>query len=135
MSLTNCGCKGSCTLYAIIASALIGIIAGVLRFTAIITVTPAFLWVVFGIAVVYLLGQTFVSAFTGGAVCREFCALLRVLLLSILGTILLAVVLLGITFAATSVLGAILTGILLFAFSMTLTITACLITCLATCEN
>ena len=135
MSLTNCGCKGSCTLFALIGSAIIGIVAGVLRFTATITVTPAFLWVVFGIAVVYLFGQVIVAGFTRGAVCGEFCALLKILLLSILGTILLAVVLLGVTFVATSVLGTILTGILLFAFSMTLSTTACMVTCLIPCEN
>ena len=135
MSLFNCGCKGGCTLFALIASALVGIVAGILRYTAVITVTPAFLWVVFGIAVVYLFGQLVVAGFVRGTVCEAFCALLRILLLSILGTVLLAVVLLGVTFAATSVLGAILVGLLLFGFSMTLSTTACMVTCLIPCEN
>ncbi len=132
MSLFHCGCKGSCTLFAIIASVVVGVVAGVLRYTAVITVTPAFLWVLFGIAVVYLLATTLFSR-RGG--CADLCPLLRVLLLSVLGTVLLSVVLLGVTFAATSVLGAVITGALLFAFSMTLATTACVALCIADCHG
>ncbi len=132
MALTNCGCKSSCTLFSLIASAIIGVVAGILQFTAIITVTPAFLWVVFGIAVVYLLAT---ATFPRRGGCENACALLRVLLISLLATALLSVVLLGVAFAATSILGAILVGILLFALSMALSTTACFALCTANCEN
>ncbi|MEE1224963.1 MAG: hypothetical protein UH081_06880 [Clostridia bacterium] len=54
--MTNffCGCRNSCVALAVFASLIVGIITAVLRFTAVITLTPAFLWVLFGIAVVYL---------------------------------------------------------------------------------
>ena len=50
----SCSCRNSCGALAIIASIIIGVVATVLRITAVITVTPAFLWTTFGIAVGYL---------------------------------------------------------------------------------
>lgn len=127
-----CGCSFGCTWISVIAGAIIGVIAGILRYTGQIVVTPAFLWVLFGIAVVYLA----VNLFTPRAenVCRQYCTIVKTVLLSILATALLAVVLLGITFAATSVLGAILTGLLLAAFSISLGSTACLVLCTKKCD-
>ena len=49
-----CNCRNNCTSIAVVVSIIIGIITAFLRITGVITVTPAFLWVVFGIAVVYL---------------------------------------------------------------------------------
>lgn len=136
MSERNCCCaKSSCTGLAIIVSVIIGIIAAFLRITAVITVTPAFLWVVFGIAVVYL-AVTLVTASTiktyNAAEC--ICSILPVLLIGILGAVLTAVILLAVEFAATSVIGAIITGLLLLFFSLTLTVTACFARCLAGCS-
>ena len=55
MSNNDCSCRNnSCTTLALIISIVVGIITAFLRITAAITVTPAFLWTVFGIAVVYL---------------------------------------------------------------------------------
>mgnify|MGYP003296288645 FL=1 len=54
MTNCNCYCKASCAGVSIVVSIIVGIIAGMLRFMGTITLTPAFLWVVFGIAVVYL---------------------------------------------------------------------------------
>ncbi|MBQ3002430.1 MAG: hypothetical protein IJD82_01715, partial [Clostridia bacterium] len=50
----DCSCRCSCTLWAIIASAVIGVVAAFLQMAGLINVTPAFLWVLLGIAVVYL---------------------------------------------------------------------------------
>lgn len=127
-----CDCSFGCTGIAVIVSAILGVVAGVLRYTGQIVATPAFLWVLFGIAVVYLAVNLVTARFGKG--CKNECALIRTLVLSILATVLLSVVLLGITFAATSVLGAILTGALISAFSMTLATTACLIPCLKNCD-
>ncbi len=120
-------CNCSCSLYAIIASVIIGITAAVLRYTAIITVTPAFLWVALGIAVVYLL-VTFAVFVTNDSVIKR-CAgsALTVLLYALLAAILASVILLGASFAATSVTGSVLTGILLTASALAFSEVACLV--------
>ena len=117
------------------ARAVIGIVAAVLRITGIITVTPVFLWVVFGIAVVYL-GVAFVvstSRITDYGNCLR--SLLVALLVGALITILAAVILLAVTLGATSTVGAILTAVLLASFSLMLTSTACLALCSASTND
>jgi hypothetical protein len=105
----NSGCKWDCLGLSIVASIIVGIITAFLVFSATITLTPAFLWVTLGIAVVYL-----AVAFLALALSRNIgykscvCPILSVLLTGILGTVLLSLVLLGVTFAATSVLGAVI---------------------------
>ena len=125
-----CNCR--CSLLSIAASIIIGVITAFLQITAVITVTPAFLWVVLGISVVYLAVLLASSSKTCGARC---CGILSTLLTGILGAALVSVVLLGITFAATSFVGAIITGALLAFLSLILTSTACLIKCLTNCDN
>ena len=131
MAIFGCSCKNDCAALAVVASIIIGIITAFLRFTAVITLTPAFLWVIFGIAVVYLAIAFIKSSFMRRSAC--ICNNLPVLLTGILGTILTSVVLLAIEFAATSVIGAIIAGIALFFFSLTVTATACIIKCEAGC--
>lgn len=132
MSNFGCNCRSSCTLLSVVASLVIGIITAFLTITAAITVTPAFLWVVLGVAVVYLA----ILLFTRGRGNRGcICNILPVLLAGILGAILLAVVLLAISFAATSIIGAIITGLLLAFFSLIFTTTACLVSCEAGCDD
>ncbi len=127
---TNCSCKCNCTLLALIASIILGIVAAVLRITAVITVTPAFLWTLLGISVGYLILTQVTSVFIRD--CTECVReTLTATLLGALVTAVLSVVLLGVTFAATSFIGAILTGLLIFAFFFTLTSSACLTKCLA----
>ncbi len=131
---SNCGYRMDCPIISVLASIIIGIITAFLTFSATITVTPAFLWVVFGIAIVYLAIVLFKSL--GGSGIRGcICNILPIFLAGILGTILLSVILLGITFAATSVIGAIVTGALLLFFSLIITSTACLIKCLTGCDE
>lgn len=132
----SCSCRNNCTGLAIIASILIGVITAFLTITAVITVTPAFLWTVFGIAVVYL-GVVLISASLGrGSGTRScVCSILPVFLAGILGTILTSVILLAITFAATSIIGAIITGALLLFFSLVITSTTCLVKCVAGCSD
>jgi len=132
----NCNCRISCPLIAIVASIIIGIITAFLRITAVITLTPAFLWVVFGIAIAYL-AITLLSASSVQNNCTRICIcpILSVLLTGVLGTVLFSVILLAITFAATSIVGAIITGLLLAFFTLILTSTACLVKCLVDCED
>lgn len=134
----HCSCSGDtqCSLLAIAVSVVIGIITTLLTITAVISVTPVFLWVVFGIAIVYLAVTLLVSASLRCLnECRCIDTPLSLVLVGILTTILTATILLAIEFAATSVLGAIITGVLLLFFSLFITSTACLIRCLASMEN
>ncbi len=136
MNNFGCSCRGGCTLLAIGASIILGIVAAVLNFLAIITVTPAFLWVVFAIAVVYLAILLVVSATSRSFAARScLCPILSVLITGILGAILTAVILLAVTFAATSGIGAIIVGLLVLFFSLTITTTACLVKCVARCDD
>lgn len=129
MSRQNCCNSNECLIITIASSIVIGIVTGILRFTEIITLTPAFLWVVFGIAVVYLAIAFLVAAL------RRFDSLynarptVATLIAGILGTILFSIILLGIEFPATSALGAIIAGLLLASFSLVITTTACLVLC------
>ncbi len=134
----NCRCTGrfDCLGLGITASLIIGIIAGVLRFTAVITVPSVFLWVTFGIALGVLL-LLFAKALFGCSSRNNgcICANLTALIVGVLVTLLASVVLLGVTFAATSVLGAIVVGILLAAFSLIFSSIACFVKCTANCNT
>ena len=131
MTQTNCNCQINCTGIAIISSIVVGVLAAILRFTAIITITPAFLWVLFGIAIGYLGITLLTSCFCNNYSC---CRNLGTFITGILGTVLTSLILLGITFAATSELGAIITGFLLFFFSLLITSATCLIKSRFNCD-
>ena len=134
MSIFGCRCKCGCLIAAVIISVILGVVGAFLQITGMITVTPAFLWVLLGIAVVYLGVLVLSAALTCGEEASGcFCSILNVLLAGILGTALLAVVLLGIGIVATSILSAILVGLLLFFFVLMLTGAANLVRSLTNC--
>lgn len=136
MANMNCNCRTSCAGLAVVASIIIGIITSFLVYTATVTVTPAFLWVLFGIAVVWLAVLLITTASARRCGIREcVCSILPVVLIGILGTILTAIILLAITFAATSIIGAIIAGALLLFFTLIITSTTCLIKCIAGCDE
>ena len=124
---TNCCIKNSCPFFAAVASIVVGIAVALLRFTAVITITPVILWVLFGIAAAYLFITPFLTAHIRSNGCA--CSLITVVLTGIIGTVLTALILLITTFAATSVTGAIITGALAAFFTLLLTATACLAKC------
>lgn len=136
MSLFCCNSKCNCTVAAFIASLIIGVVTAFLQITGVITVAPVFLWVAFGIAVVYL-GVLVVAT----ALARReqqsdcTCSTLNALLVGILGTILFAVILLAVGIIATSVVSAILVGLLLFFLTLILASTACYVRYLADCGS
>lgn len=133
---TSCrSCRPDCTVIAVVASFVIGIIAAFLTITATITLTPAFLWVLLGVSVVYLAVSLISAALSRNERCDGLCSIITALLVGVLGTILLSIVLLAIAFAATSIIGAILTGALLFFFFLVVTSTACLVRCFFNCNN
>lgn len=131
MSDFSCRSNVPCTGLAFVGSLIIGVIAAILRITAVITVTPAFLWVVFGIAVGLLLLALLISAFSEQGTLRDCRNTLSALLTGILGSILTSVILLAVTFAATSIVGALVVGALAFFFAFMLSTVACYIKCLA----
>lgn len=132
---SNCSCRCRCVVAALIVSAIIGVLTAFLQVTAVITVSPVFLWVALGIAVVYL-GVLLVAAALSN--CSDdrrcVCAGLNGVLAGILGTILLSLVLLAVGIIATSVINAILVGLLLFFFSLIFTNAACYIRSVADCS-
>ena len=134
MSNLNCNGRYNCVDIAVFASVIIGIIAGVLNFTAVITVTPAFLWVVFGIAIGFLAVLLFSANRLGASIRCGFTALIAVLA-GILGTLLFSLILLAVTFAATSVIGAIFVALLLGFFTLIITATVCLIKRIVLCNE
>ncbi|MBE6824086.1 MAG: hypothetical protein E7513_01945 [Ruminococcaceae bacterium] len=136
MSRTNC-CNNTneCLIISIAASVVIGIVAAVLTITGIIAVTPAFLWVVFGIAVVYLAIAFVISSLRRFSTPLSSRSTVATLIAGILGTILLSVILLAIVFPATSALGAVLVGLLLASFSLIITSTACLVLNTYSCDD
>ncbi len=134
MTNSNCFCRYNCLDLAILVSVIVGVIAAILTFGAVIVVTPAFLWVLFGIAVAYL-AIILYRTLGKNTVCEYANSALNAVFVGILGTILTAVILLGISFAATSIVGAIVVGLLLFFFSLTITATVCLIRRLLKCEQ
>lgn len=127
----NCDFKNNCSVFSLIASAIIGIVAAFLRITAVITLSDAFLWVLFGVAVVYLAVLLVSSSLRS----NRYCCNISLILAGILGTILLSIILLGIDFVATSVVGAITVGLLLFFFSLAISETACLVRSFAACDR
>lgn len=131
MALFSCGCKRECVVFAWIASAIIGVLTAFLQITAVITVTPVFLWVAFGIAVVYLAVLVATAMPAQRSVAGHCVRALETALAGILGTVLFAAVLLAVGIVATSVVSAILAGLLLFFLALTFTGSACLVKCLA----
>lgn len=127
----NCNFRLPCSVTAVIVSVILGVVAAFLQITGIITVTPVFLWVVFGIAVVYL-GILLATASRRETGC---CQTVRTVLAGILGTILFSVVLLAVGIVATSVVSAILVGLLVLFAALTVTGAACFVRCAADCES
>ena len=122
----NCN-RNECLIIAIASSIVIGIVAAILNITGIIAVTSAFLWVLFGIAVVYLAIAFVVSSLRRFDTPYSARSLIATLISGILGTVLFSVILLGITFAATSPVGAVFVGLLLASFALIITATSCLV--------
>ena len=136
MSTFGCNCKYNCTVAAFVAALVIGVVTAFLQITGTITVTVPFLWVLFGIAVVYLGILLLTTAFSQYCVLRNCrCTTLNTVLIGILGTVLFTLILLAVGIVATSVISAILVGLLLFFFTLILTGTACMIRCRENCTN
>ena len=134
--MTLCNCKCSCSLFSVVAGLIIGVIAAFLQITGTITVTTTLLWVLSGVAVVYLGILLLVSAVQqNSSRCGCLCTGLNTLLIGALGTILFAAILLAVGIVATSVFSTVLVGLLTASFTVLITGTACVIRNLLDCGN
>lgn len=135
MSMNSCNCRCRCAIIAIILSVLAGVTAAFLQVTAVVVLTPVFLWVFLGVALAYLAGLLVASA---GCGCPDFsecqCDTLNTLLAGIVGTILFSLILLAVGIIATSVVNAIVVGLAVGFFTLTLTATVCLVRKLFDCR-
>lgn len=129
MPTCNCNFRCSCVIAAIIASAILGVVAAFLQITGAITVTPAFLWVVLGVAIGYL-GILLATAGRRDSGC---CGALGTVLAGTLGAALFSVVLLAVGITATSVVSAILVGLLVLFAALTVAGSACYVRCITGC--
>ena len=134
MSNSRCDSRYNCIDISVLASVIIGVIAGVLRYTAVITLTPAFLWVVLGIAVAYLAVVLYSATRPNNPFICAYNTL-TVVLIAILIAALFAVILLGVTFAATSITGAVFAGILVGALALLISATVCLVKRIVICNR
>lgn len=132
MTEVNCCNRQGCALFSVIISIIAGAVATLLTVTAAVTVTPVFYWVIFGIAVAFLLASFLTVSRRNLGECT--CLSLRLFLAGILGTVTAALVLLGVGFVATSILGAIITGILVLSFSLFITSAVCIVRSAVDCD-
>ncbi|MBQ8001981.1 MAG: hypothetical protein IJ297_00890 [Clostridia bacterium] len=133
--MNNCSCRPNCIGIAVLASIVIGIIAGFLTVSGMLTVSTPFLWALFAVAVIGLGVILTLSVLSGARALRCICNAISLLLTGILGTLLTAVILLVIDIATASIAGAIITGLLFLFFTLLITTAACLVRCIADCDN
>ena len=130
MKSTNCNRRVECAFIAVAASIIAGIVAAIAQFTAIITLTPVFYIVAFGIAVLLLAILLGMAPQLCSVTQRNYCdSNVTLLTVGILGTIFTSVILLAVGFAATSVLGAIFVGLLAAFFTLMVTSVVCTVNC------
>ncbi len=130
MKETNCSCRVECGFIAVAASVIAGVVAAIAQFTAIITLTPVFYIVAFGVAVLLLAILLALAPTLNTAAQRSCCAnSVGLLTAGILGTIFTSVILLAVGFAATSVLGAIFVGLLSAFFTLMVISVVCTVNC------
>ena len=136
MNICCCKTKCDCTIIAVIASVIAGIVATFLTFSGTITIPQFVLWIFFGVAL-GLLGLSVVAAPCIGK--REantcLCASLTSLFVGIFGTVLFSLVLVLVDIAAGGILASILTGLLFGLFALAITSAACIVKNLFDCGS
>ena len=133
MNICGCRTKCDCTLFAVIASVIVGIVTAFLSFSATLAVPSFVYWIFFGVALVLLA----VALVTAPFICRSkenfcLCTSLNTFLAGVFGTVLFSLVLLLIDLTA-GLLFSLLTGLLFGLFTLTITSVACIIKNIADC--
>ncbi len=135
MRQTNCNTRVDCAFLSIAAAIIVGIVAAIAQFTAIVTFTTVFYIVAFGVAVLLLAILLALVPVLYRVSCQSCSGFnIKLATAGILGTILTSIILLAVGFAATSGLGAIFVGLLAAFFTLTVTSVVCTINCAANCE-
>ncbi len=135
MRQSNCNSRVDCAFLALAAAVIVGIVAAIAQFTAIVTFTAAFYIVAFGVAVLFLAVLLALIPVLHRAECRG-CENFNIKLttIGILGVIVTSVILIAVGFAATSVLGAIFVGLLAAFFTLIVTSVVCAVNCASICD-
>ena len=134
MNICGCRTKCDCTLFAVIASVIAGIVATFLTFSGTLVIPQFVLWILFGVALGFLGLSLVVSPF----ICKKesgfcLCTSLIAFFAGILGTVLFSLVLVLIDIAAGGILASVITGLLFGLFTLTITSTACIVKNLFDC--
>ncbi len=131
----DCNTRVDCAFLAIAAAVIVGIVAAIAQFTAIVTFATVFYIVAFGIAVLFLAVLLALVPVLYRVSCQNCCnSNIKLTTFGILGTIVTSIVLLAVGFAATSGLGAIFVGLLAGFFALTVTSIVCTINCSSECK-
>ncbi len=135
MKNSNCNTRVDCAFLAIAAAVIVGLVAAIAQFTAIVTFTTIFYIAAFGVAVLFLAVLLALVPVLYRVTCQNCCSSnVKLTTLGILGTIVTSIILIAVGFAATSVLGAIFVGLLAAFFTLTVTSIVCTINCASECK-
>lgn len=135
MRQSNCNSHVDCSLLSVAAAVVVGLVAAIAQFTAIITLTTVFYIVAFGIAVLFLAVLLALVPVLYRVACGSCCASnIKVVTTGILGAIFTSVILIAVGFTATSVLGAVFVGLLAAFLTLAVTGVVCAINCASICD-
>lgn len=135
MRNSNCNSRVDCAFLSIAAAVIVGLVAAIAQFTAIVTFTTVFYIVAFGVAVLFLAILLALVPTLYKVSCQSCCiSNIKLTTLGILGTIVTSIILIAVGFAATSVLGAIFVGLLAAFFTLMVTSIVCTINCAGECK-
>ncbi len=130
MRQSNCNTRVDCSFLSIAAAIIVGVVAAIVQFTAIVTFTTVFYIVAFGVAVLFLAILLALVPVLYRALCQSSCGFnIKLVTAGILGSIATSIILLAVGFAATSGLGAVFVGLLAAFFTLMVTSIACTINC------
>ena len=135
MRQTNCNTRVDCAFLSIAAAIIVGIVAAIAQFTAIVTFSTVFYIVAFGVAVLFLAILLALVPVLYRVSCQSCCNFnIKLTTAGILGSIVTSIILLAVGFAATSGLGAVFIGLLAAFFTLTVTSVLCTVNCVSECK-
>ena len=136
MNICGCKTKCDCTILAVIASVIAGIVTTFLTFSGTIVIPQFVLWIFFGIVLGFLGLSLITAPFIGKREANTcLCTSLTSFFVGIFGTVLLSLALVLIDIAAGGILASILTGLLFGLFTLAITSAACIVKNLFDCGS
>ena len=135
MKQTCCNTRVDCAFLAMATAIIVGIVAAIAQFTAIVTFTTIFYIVAFGVAALFLAVLLALVPVLYRVACQNCCAYnVKLATLGILGSVVTSIILIAGEFAATSVLGAVFVGVLAASFALMVMSIICTINCVSVCK-